>query len=177
MYTAVHQIQQHFCQLISVYEATPRSCGYLVGRVRLFVRAGVAHLLIIQDKLFTRLYKDNIAEKNSDERFEIMSKEYEDEQVGLKVKISELSAAFEVKEQKLVDTSQFLEIVRKCTEITKLTPEIMHEHIECIVVHALDKSIGYRVQQIDITLRFLQLLLTAGSMPKGERLCSNTQPF
>lgn len=44
----------NFCQLISVYEATPRSCGYLSGKVRLFVRAGVARLSVYTDikKLF-----------------------------------------------------------------------------------------------------------------------------
>ena len=106
------------------------------------------------DKLFTRLYEDNVSGKISDERFEMMSKGYEDEQAELKVKISELSAVIEEKEQKSADTSQFLEIVRKYTEITELSPEIMHELIERIVVHAPDKSSGHRVQQIDIYYRF-----------------------
>ena len=106
------------------------------------------------DKLFKRLYEDNVSGKISDERFEMMSKGYEDEQAELKVKISELSTAIEVKEQKSADTSQFLEIVRKYTEITELTPEIMHELVEKIVVHAPNKSSGHRVQQIDIYYRF-----------------------
>ena len=38
--------------------------------------------------------------------------------------------------------------------ITKLTPEIMHELIEKIVVHEADKTSGKRVQQIDIYYRF-----------------------
>ncbi|MDE6762086.1 MAG: DUF4368 domain-containing protein, partial [Oscillospiraceae bacterium] len=113
------------------------------------------------DKLFTRLYEDNVSGKISDERFEMMSKGYEDEQAELKAKISELSAAIEVKEQKSADTSQFLEIVRKYTEITELTPEIMHELIERIVVHAPDKSSGHRVQQIDIYYRFNIAVSTA----------------
>ena len=103
--------------------------------------------------LVQELYEDNVAGKISDERFDMMSKGYEDEQSELKVKISELLAAIEEKEQKSADTSQFLEIVRKYTEITELTPEIMHELIERIVVHAPDKSSGHRVQQIDIYYR------------------------
>ncbi len=113
------------------------------------------------DKLFTRLYEDNVSGKISDERFEMMSKGYEAEQADLKAKISELSAAIEVKEQKSADTSQFLEIVRKYTEITELTPEIMHELIEKIVVHAPDKSSGHRIQQIDIYYRFNIAVSTA----------------
>ncbi len=113
------------------------------------------------DKLFTRLYEDNVSGKISDKRFEMMSKSYEDEQSGLKAKISELSTAIEVKEQKSADTSQFLEIVRKYTEIVELTPEIMHELIEKIVVHSPDKSSGHRVQQIDIYYRFNIVVSTA----------------
>ena len=113
------------------------------------------------DKLFTRLYEDNVSGKISDERFEMMYKGYEDERAELKVKISELSSIIEEKEQKSADTSQFLEIVRKYTEITVLTPEIMHELIERIVVHAPDKSSGHRVQQIDIYYRFNIAVSTA----------------
>ncbi len=113
------------------------------------------------DKLFTRLYEDNVSGKISDERFETMSKGYETEQADLKAKVSELSGAIEVKEQKSSDTSQFLKIVQRYTKITELTPEIMHELIEKIVVHAPDKSSGHRVQQIDIYYRFNIAVSTA----------------
>lgn len=39
-------------------------------------------------------------------------------------------------------------------EIKKLTPEIMHELIEKIVVHAPDKSSDRRKQKIEIHFRF-----------------------
>ena len=113
------------------------------------------------DKLFTRLYEDNVSGKISDERFYMMSKGYEDEQAELKIKISELFSVIEENEQKSADTSQFLEIVRKYTEITELTPEIMHELVERIVVHASDKSSGHRLQQIDIYYRFNIAVSTA----------------
>ena len=45
--------------------------------------------------------------------------------------------------------------------ITELTPEIMHELIEKIVVHAHDKSSGHRTQQIDIYYRFDVAVSTA----------------
>lgn len=43
--------------------------------------------------------------------------------------------------------------MRKYKQITELTPEIMHELIEKIVVYAPDKSNGHRTQQIDIHFR------------------------
>lgn len=113
------------------------------------------------DKLFTRLYEDNVSGKVSDERFSVMSKGYEDEQKQLKQAVSELTDFINEKEQKSTDTTQFINIVRKYTTITELTPEIMHELIEKIVVHAPDKSSGHREQQIDIYYRFNVAVSTA----------------
>ena len=106
------------------------------------------------DKLFTRLYEDNVLGKLSDERFTMMSTAYEEEQQKLKATVSELTALIDASEKKSSDVTAFLEIVRKYEHITRLTPEIMHELIEKIVVHEADKSSGKRVQQIDIYYRF-----------------------
>ena len=113
------------------------------------------------DKLFTRLYEDNVSSKISDERFEMMSKNYEAEQKELRQIIPELSHFIETREQKNADTAKFIGIVRKYSEIPKLTPEIMHEFIEKIVVYAPDKSSGHRTQQIDIHFRFNVAIATA----------------
>lgn len=110
--------------------------------------------IIELDSFFTRLYEDNVSGKISDERFEMLSKTYENEQQELKKTVSELAAFIESKEQKIADVTQFLSIVRKYTHITELTPEIMHEFIEKIVIHAPDKSSGHRKQQVDIYYRF-----------------------
>ena len=99
--------------------------------------------------------------KISDERFEMMSKNYEAEQKELRQIIPELSQFIEAREQKNADTAQLIGIVRKYSEIPKLTPEIMHEFIEKIVVHAPDKSSGHRTQQIDICFRFNVAVATA----------------
>ncbi len=106
------------------------------------------------DRLFTRLYEDNVSGKISDERFRMMSAAYEDEQKKLKELVSELTAFMEKSQQKATETAQFIQVVRKYEEITKLTPEIMHELIEKIVVHAPDKSSGRRKQKIEIHFRF-----------------------
>ena len=118
------------------------------------------------DKLFTRLYEDNVSGKISDERFKMMSKNYEAEQKELRQIIPELSQFIEASEQKNADTAQFIGIVCKYSEIPKLTPEIMHEFIEKIVVYAPDKSNGHRTQQIDICFRFnvMTATITADSM-------------
>lgn len=106
------------------------------------------------DRLFTRLYKDNVLGKISDERFAMMSANYEDEQKKLKATAAELTAFIDTTEQKSSDVTAFVGLVRKYEHITEITPEIIHELIEKIVVHAPDKSSGKCIQQIDIYYRF-----------------------
>ncbi len=106
------------------------------------------------DRLFTRLYEDNVSGKISDERFAMMSAGYEDEQKKLKVTVAELTAYIDTAEQKSSDVTAFIQAVQKYEHITELTPEIMHELINKIVVHAPDKSSGHRTQQIEIHYRF-----------------------
>ena len=106
------------------------------------------------DRLFTRLYEDNVLGKISDERFAMMSAGYEDEENKLKATVQELTAYIDTAEQKSSDVTSFLQVVHRYERIEKLTPEIMHELIDKIIVHEADKSSGKRFQQIDIIYRF-----------------------
>nr|MCR5120898.1 DUF4368 domain-containing protein [Ruminococcus sp.] len=106
------------------------------------------------DKLFAKLYEDNVSGKISDERFEVLSKNYESEQKQLKSTVSELYKFVEEKEQQNSDINRFVEIVGRYEHLTDITPEQMHELIERIEVHAPDKSSGHRQQKIDIYFRF-----------------------
>ncbi len=51
------------------------------------------------DRLFTRLYEDNVSGKISDERFAMMSAGYEDEQKKLRAAVAELTAYIDTAEQ------------------------------------------------------------------------------
>ena len=53
-------------------------------------------------------------------------------------------------EVQAVNVKSFLKIVKKYTEPTELTPQLLHEFVEKIVVHEADKSSGHRVQRIDV---------------------------
>lgn len=113
------------------------------------------------DRLFTRLYEDNVSGKISDERFAMMSAGYEDEQKKLKATASKLTAYIDTAKQKSTDVNDFIKVVQKYEHITELSPEIMHELIEKIIVHAPDKSSGYRTQEIEIYYRFNVAVATA----------------
>ena len=113
------------------------------------------------DDLFERLYEDNVSGKISDERFATMSARYESEQGRLKADALKLSETISRKEQKKDDVMSFVNIVKKYEEFTELTPEIMHELIEKIIVHTPEGGRGNRTQQIDIIFRFSVVTATA----------------
>ena len=113
------------------------------------------------DRLFTKLYEDNVSGRITDSRFDKLSQTYENEQEKLNETGKELSAKIETAEQKTTDVIAFVRIVKKYQHITELTPEIMHELIEKIVVHAPEKADKHRTQQVDIYYRFGTAMSTA----------------
>ena len=102
------------------------------------------------DTIFQRIYEDNIIGKLSDERFMKMSKGYEDEQRTLQAEADIIQNELQQEEKKSVDVKRFLAVVKKYTDLTELTPEILHEFVDRIIVHAPDKSSGRRLQEIEI---------------------------
>lgn len=78
-----------------------------------------------------------------------------------KASVTELTTLIEAAEQKSADVTAFIRVVQKYEHITELTPEIMHELIEKIIIHAPDKSSGHRIQQIEIHYRFNVAVTTA----------------
>ena len=94
-------------------------------------------------------HKEDIG-KLSDERFMKMSKGYEDEQRTLQAEADIIQNELQKEEKKSVDVKRFLAVVKKYTDLTELTPEILHEFVDRIIVHAPDKSSGRRLQEIEI---------------------------
>ena len=105
------------------------------------------------DSLFMHIYEDNVSGKISDDRFRNLSFNYDKEQQELKNKIEQLSKDIENTEKKDTDITQFISNVKKYTEITKLSPEILNELIEKIIIHQQEKVNGKKVQEIDIYYR------------------------
>ena len=102
-------------------------------------------------KLFKRLYEDNISGKLSDERFQKLSADYEKEEQELKVLASSLRKEVELEESKSSDVDRFLSVVERYTDIPELTPCILHEFVEKIIVHAASDPKGKnRTQEINI---------------------------
>ena len=107
-------------------------------------------------KILTKLYEDAALEKISEERYQSMAPGYEREQVVLKEKREELTAEIAHSEEIYENIEAFLPVIWKYTNITELTPHILNELIEKIVVH--EKVVaedGSKSQQVDIHYKFI----------------------
>lgn len=102
------------------------------------------------DLLIQKIYEDNAMGKLSDERFATMSMAYEEEQKNLKEAIPDMQAYLETETDKSEGLQRFIDKVKQITQPTKLTPELVHEFIEKIVIHERRYLDGKRYQLMDI---------------------------
>ena len=107
--------------------------------------------LVELERLFIRIYEDNVAGKLSDERFAMMSQSYEDEQTQLKAEIQTLQQDIEVQERQIENLEQFIQRVHKYEDLQELTPYALRELVKAIYIEAPDKSSGKRRQGIRIS--------------------------
>lgn len=107
------------------------------------------------DRIFKRIYEDDISGAISHERFLKLSADYEAEQKELTEQVKAWRDAVETFEQDQADFASFAAIVRKYVGIRELTPTIVNEFVKKIIVHAPDKSIGHRRQKIELVWNFI----------------------
>ena len=103
------------------------------------------------DRLFIRIYEDNVSGRITDERFSLMSKTYEDEQAQLKVDIHHLRQVIEVQERQIEDLEKFIQRVHKYEDLQEMTPYALRELVKGIYIEAPDKSSGKRRQGVRIS--------------------------
>ena len=84
----------------------------------------------------TTLRWDNASGKLSDERYATLSRSYEEEQKTLKAAVPELQSFLETETDKIESLQRFIQKVKRITELKVLTPELIHEFVDKIVVYA-----------------------------------------
>lgn len=102
------------------------------------------------DGVIQKLYEDNAAGKISDERFATMSMSLENEQSKLKDRIPALENELENAKIKTEGLQRFIDKAKQVTRLETLTPELVHEFIEKIVVSAPEYKDGKRYQEVEI---------------------------
>ena len=110
--------------------------------------------------IFKRLYEDSVTGRISDERFTELSADYEAEQKELKEKAAALQSELSKTLEATANAEKFMKVVRKYTSFEELTPTLLREFVEKIVIHeseALDgKRRGkLRRQEIEIYYSFV----------------------
>ena len=86
------------------------------------------------DRLFIRVYEDNVAGRINDERFSMMSRSYETEQEQLKVEIQTLQQDIEVQERQIENLEQFIQRVHKYKDLDELTPYALRELVKGVYI-------------------------------------------
>lgn len=102
------------------------------------------------DALIQKIYEDNASGKLSDERYATLSLSYEEEQKILKAAVPEMQSFLETETDKNENLQRFIQKVKQITELKALTPELIHEFVDKIVVYAPRYLDGKRVQLLDI---------------------------
>ena len=102
------------------------------------------------DTLIQKIYEDNASGKLSDERYATLSLSYEEEQKTLKAAVPELQSFLKTETDKTESLQRFIQKVKQITELKVLTPELIHEFVDKIVVYAPRYLDGKRVQLLDI---------------------------
>ena len=107
------------------------------------------------DAIIQKLFESSALGQMSGERFAKLSENYEREQAQLAEEMKNLRAAVSTFDAEVENVEKFLQVVRRYTDPTELTPMMLHELIDKIVVQESDKSSGHRIQKIDIHYSFV----------------------
>ena len=107
------------------------------------------------DILLKKAYEDNALGRLPDKRYEMLSAGYEKEQAELEQSIKACREQLTQYDEDTDRTEEFLALVHKYTDITELTPVIINEFVDKILVHKAEKIDGERVMEIEIYLNFI----------------------
>ena len=119
--------------------------------------------------LFRKLYEDNALGKLSDEQFVLLTSGYEDEKKTLTARITELTKEINTATERGTDVKKFIALVRRYTAIDELNYENVHEFIDRILIHEMDKETNTR--KIEIFYSFV------GRVDSGEQPTESTSYF
>ena len=107
------------------------------------------------DILIKKLYETYALGRMDEKRFGLLSAGYEKEQDELEQALAADQASLDQFNEDTDRADKFLALAKKYTDFSELTPAMLNEFVEKIMVHAPDRSTGERVQEIEIYLKFI----------------------
>ena len=110
--------------------------------------------IVALDKLIEAAFEKNVLGTLRDDLFELMTANYEKEQKELIQAVAEAEQQLTNAEQDNVDLRAFLSIIRKCTDLKELTPELVNRLITRIEVFDSTKDENGR-KHVPIKVHFI----------------------
>ena len=108
------------------------------------------------ERLMCRIYEDMILEKIPNTRYEILNNQYETEQGELSKEIDGLEKAIKRYEKETDRAKKFIRLIERYDNFDELTPTIINEFVEKILVHERDwKGSQTANQKVEIYFNFI----------------------
>ena len=107
------------------------------------------------DGLIKKLYESYATGKISEERFDMLLAGYEQEQKEVKALAEMEQQELDAYENDTEKVNQFLALAKKYTDFSELTPQMIYEFVDKILVHTPQKIDGERTQEVEIHLKHI----------------------
>ena len=122
------------------------------------------------DSVIKKLYESYATGMITESRFATLIAEYEKEQAEVNTLIGMEQTQLDTFEADNQRVDQFMALAKKYTDFTELTPQMIYEFIDRIIVHAPEKIDGERVQEVEIRLQYIGKFDTPLPDPTPEEL-------
>ena len=117
------------------------------------------------EKIYRKLYEDLALGRIEQSRFDEMSAGYIGEQSDLKNQTSAMQADLDSFNSDTANVEKFVELVKRFTDFSELTPAMLHEFVDRVIVHEGEWSGGVnpetgrprgkRSQKIEVYLKYI----------------------
>lgn len=107
------------------------------------------------DALIRKIYEDNIAGRLSDKMLENLLEGYEKEKNELEEEQKDCQQQLDSAEKQADNTNHFIELAKKYTDFSELTPAMVNEFVSKIIVHRPFELNGTRAVQVEVYLNYI----------------------
>lgn len=127
------------------------------------------------DIVIKKLYETFATGMMSESRFTLLMEGYEKEQAEINALIGTEQTQLDTYETDNQRVDHFMALAKKYTDFTELTPQMIYEFVDRIIVHAPEKIDGERVQEVEIHLKYIGKFDTPLPDPTPEELEAEEQ--
>ena len=107
------------------------------------------------DKIYQKLYESFALGIITEDRFQMLSSSYEAEQDKIRQEIRSYESIAAIQRDVDEDIESFYSLVEKYTSFEELTPRMLNEFVDMILVHKAEKIDRQRTQTVEVYLNFV----------------------